>query len=67
MELQMLILKEPWKDFWSDLMEQELKNLLICYFKKKMEDDYTRLKDQFGVAVGIFQGMIEKSKKKTQD
>lgn len=28
-----------------------------------MEDDYLRLKDQFGVAVGIFQTMIEKLKK----
>lgn len=28
-----------------------------------MNDDYTRLKQQFGVAVGIFQGLIERLKK----
>ena len=28
--------------------------------RRKMEDDYIRLKDQFGVAVGILQGQLEK-------
>jgi len=28
-----------------------------------MEEDYLRLKDQFGVSVGIFQGLIERLKK----
>jgi len=26
--------------------------------RRQLSDDYTRLKDQFGVAVGIFQAMI---------
>lgn len=30
--------------------------------RRKMEDDYHRIKDQFGVAVGIFQGQLEKFK-----
>lgn len=28
-----------------------------------MEEDYLRIKDQFGVAVGIFQAQIEKVKR----
>lgn len=28
-----------------------------------MEDDYSRLKDQFGVAVGIFQDQVERLKR----
>lgn len=30
--------------------------------RRKMEEDYTRLRDQFGVAVGIFQAQINKIK-----
>jgi hypothetical protein len=26
--------------------------------RRKLEENYTRLKEQFGVAVGIFQGLI---------
>ena len=35
----------------------------LAISRRKMEDDYIRLKDQFGAAVGIFQGTIEKLKK----
>lgn len=35
----------------------------IAISRRKMEEDYLRLKDQFGVAVGIFQGLIERLKK----
>lgn len=31
--------------------------------RRRLEEDYGRLKDQFGVAVGIFQGQIDKLKK----
>ena len=31
--------------------------------RRKMEEDYTRLRDQFGVAVGIFQGQLERIKR----
>lgn len=31
--------------------------------RRKMEDDYSRLRDQFGVAVGIFQDQIERVKR----
>lgn len=31
--------------------------------RRKMEEDYHRIKDQFGVAVGIFQSQIEKVKR----
>ena len=31
--------------------------------RRKIDDDYVRLKEQFGVAVGIFQGLIERLKK----
>ncbi len=31
--------------------------------RRQISDDYTRLKDQFGVAVGIFQAMIERLKR----
>lgn len=30
--------------------------------RRKMEEDYTRLRDQFGVAVGIFQAQMERIK-----
>lgn len=35
----------------------------LAIHRRKMEDDYTRLRDQFGVAVGIFQGQIERLQK----
>lgn len=35
----------------------------LAIARRKMEEDYTRLKDQFGVAVGVFQGLIERLKK----
>ena len=31
--------------------------------RRKMEDDYIRIKDQFGVAAGIFQSQIDKLKR----
>ena len=35
----------------------------LAISRRKMEEDYLRIKDQFGVAVGIFQGLIERIKK----
>lgn len=35
----------------------------LAISRRQLSDDYTRLKDQFGVAVGIFQTMIEKLKR----
>ena len=35
----------------------------LAISRRKMEEDYIRLKDQFGVAVGIFQTAIEKLKR----
>lgn len=31
--------------------------------RRRIDDDYNRLKEQFGVAVGIFQGLIERLRK----
>lgn len=31
--------------------------------RRRIDDDYTRLKEQFGVSVGIFQGLIERWRK----
>lgn len=30
----------------------------LAISRRKMEEDYIRLRDQFGVSVGIFQGLI---------
>lgn len=35
----------------------------LTIHRRKMEEDYQRIKDQFGVAVGIFQGQIDRVKK----
>lgn len=35
----------------------------LAIARRKIDDDYVRLKEQFGVAVGIFQGLIERLKK----
>lgn len=35
----------------------------LAISRRKMEEDYIRLKDQFGAAVGIFQGAIERLKR----
>lgn len=35
----------------------------LAIHRRKMEEDYNRIKDQFGVAVGIFQAQIDKIKK----
>ena len=35
----------------------------LAIARRKLDDDYIRLKEQFGVAVGIFQGLVERLKK----
>ena len=35
----------------------------LAIHRRKMEDDYNRIRDQFGVAVGIFQAQLDKVKK----
>lgn len=35
----------------------------LAIARRKIDDDYLRLKEQFGVSVGIFQGLIERLKK----
>ncbi len=35
--------------------------------RRKMEEDYTRMKDQFGVAVGILQGQVERIKRENSN
>ena len=48
----------------ADLQRKvNVENIVQTMERRKIEDDYIRLKDQFGAAVGILQGQIDKVKR----
>lgn len=50
--------------FLTNFNDSRIKeSVSLAVSRRRMEEDFSRLRDQFGVAAGIFQGQIEKVKR----